>query len=62
MKNYKTQLAGAANVIKQHLTKTACSARIDTTLHMGSCIPQENPNNVIVWRDPRHKYQEINTL
>ena len=29
---------------------------------MASCIPQENPNHVIVWRDPYHKHQEMNTL
>ena len=42
----KAQLVGAANVIKQHLTKTPCSATIDTTLHMSSCIAQENPNQL----------------
>ena len=62
MRTYKTQLVRAANVIDQHVTKTACSATIDTTLHMASCIPQENPNHVIVWRDPYHKRQEMNTL
>ena len=29
------------DVIKQHLTKTPCSATIDTTLHMVSCIFHE---------------------
>ena len=39
VRTYKAQLVGAANVIEQHLTTTSCSATIDTTLHMGSCIP-----------------------
>ena len=38
VKTYDAQLIGAANIIKQHLTKTPCSAAIDTTLHMGSCV------------------------
>ena len=29
---------------------------------MGSCIPQENPKQIIVWRDPQHNRQEMNTL
>ena len=29
---------------------------------MASCIPQENSNHVIVWKDPYHKHQEMNTL
>ena len=29
---------------------------------MGLRIPQENPNHIIVWRDPHHKRQEMNTL
>ena len=62
MQTYKAQLVGAANVIEQHLTTTPCSATIDTTLHMGSCIPQENPNHIIVWRDLHHNRQEMNTL
>ena len=62
VRTYKAQLAGAANVIEQHLTTTPCSATIDTTLNRGSCIPQENPNHIIVWRDPHHKRQEMNTL
>ena len=41
VRTYKAQLVGASNVIEQHLTKTPCSAAIDTTLNMGSCIPQE---------------------
>ena len=51
---YKAQLVGAATIIEQHLTTTPCSATIDTTLQLGSCIPQENPTNIIVWRDPHH--------
>ena len=47
MRTYKARLVGAANVIEQHLTKTPCSATIDTTLHMGSCILQENLNHII---------------
>ena len=47
VRTYKAQLVGAA-IIEQHLTKTPCSATIDTTLHMGSCILQENPNHIIV--------------
>ena len=45
---YKAQQVGAPNVIEQHLTNTPCSATIDTTLNMGSCIPQENPDYIIV--------------
>ena len=62
MWTYKAQLVGAANVIEQHLTTTPCSATIDTTLQMDSCIPQENRNHVIVWKDPHHNRQEMNTL
>ena len=62
VRTYKAQLVGAANVIEQHLTKTPCSPTIDTSLHMGSYIPQENPNHIIVWRCPHHKRQEMNTL
>ena len=61
VRTYKAQLVVAA-IIEQHLTKTPCSATIDTTLHMGSCIPQENPNHIIVWRDPQHKRQKMNNL
>ena len=46
MRTYKARLVGAANVIEQHLTKTPCSATIDTTLHMGSCTRQENLNHI----------------
>ena len=53
---------GAANVIEQHLIKTPCSATIDVNLHMGSCISQENPNHIIMWRDHHHKRQEMNSL
>ena len=53
---------GAGNVIEQHLIKTPCSATIDVNLHMGSCISQENPNHIIMWRDPHHKRQEMNSL
>ena len=59
---YKSQLVGAANVIEQHLTNTPCSAAIETTLNMSSCIPQENPKHIIVWKDPQHNRQEMNTL
>ena len=62
VRTYKAQLVGAANVIEQHLTSTPCSATIDITLRMGSCIPQENPNYIIVWQDPHHNRQEMNTL
>ena len=62
MRTYKAHLVGAANVIEQHLTATPCSATIDNTLHMGLCIPQENPNHIIVWRDPHHSRLEMNTL
>ena len=62
VRTYKAQLVGAANVIKQHLTTTPCSATVDTTLHMGSCIPQENPNHIIVWKNPHRNRQEMNTL
>ena len=48
MYTYKAQLVGAANVIEQHLTKTPRYTTIDTTLHMDSCIPQENPDHIIV--------------
>ena len=58
----KAQLVGAANVIEQHLTNTSCSFTIDTTLNMGSSIPQENPNHIILWRDPHYKQEEMNTL
>ena len=51
-----------ANVIEQYLTKTPCFATIDTTLHMGLGIPQENPNHIIAWRDPHHQLQGMNTL
>ena len=59
---YKAQLVGAANIIEQYLTNTPCSAAIDTTLNMGSCIPQENPKHIIVCRDLQHNRQEMNTL
>ena len=59
---YKAQLVGAANIIEQYLTNTSSSAAIDTTLNMGSCIPQENPKHIIVWKDPQHNCQEMNTL
>ena len=62
VRTYKAQLVGAANVIEQHLTNTPCSAAIDTTLNMGSCIPQENPKHIIVWKDPQGSRQEMNTL
>ena len=62
VRTYKAQLVGAATIMEQHLTTTPCSATIDTTLQMGSCIPQENPTNIIVWRDPHHNRQEMNTL
>ena len=62
MRTYKAELVEAANVIGQHLTNTPCSATIDTTLNIGSCIPQENPNHIIVWRNPHHKRQEMNIL
>ena len=29
---------------------------------MGSCIPQENPKHIIVWKNPQHNHQEMNTL
>ena len=29
---------------------------------MDSCIPQENPKHIIVWKDPQHNCQEMNTL
>ena len=61
-RTYKAQLVRAASVIEQHLTTTPCSATIDTTLHIGSCIPQENPNHIIVWKNPHHNRQEMNTL
>ena len=61
-RTYKAQLVGAANVIEQHLTNTPYSAAIDTTLYMDSCIPQENPKHIIVWKDPHHNRQEMNTL
>ena len=48
LRTYKSQLVGAANVIEQHLTNTPCSAAIETTLIMGSCIPQENSKHIIV--------------
>ena len=35
---------------------------IDTTLNMGSCIPQEPPKHIILWKDPQHNRQEMNTL
>ena len=59
---YKAQLVGAANIIEQYLTNTSSSAAIDTTLNMGSCIPQENPKHIIVCRDLQHNRQEMNTL
>ena len=62
MRTYKAELVEEANVIGQHLTNTPCSATIDTTLNIGSCIPQENPNLIIVWRNHHHKRQEMNTL
>ena len=62
VRTYKAQLVGAANVIEQHLTTTPCSATIDATLNIGSCIHQENPKHIIVWREPHHKCQEMNTL
>ena len=62
VRTYKAQLVGAANVIEQHLTTTPCSATIDATLNIGSCIHQENPKHIIVWREPHHKRQEMNTL
>lgn len=55
VRTYKSQLIGAAKVIEQHLTNTRCSARLDTALNMGSCIPQVNRNHIIVWRDLHHK-------
>ena len=62
LRTYKSQLVGAANVIEQHLTNTPCSATMETTLNMGSCILQENPKHIIVWKDPQHNRQEMNTL
>ena len=59
---YKAQLVGEANVIEQYLTNTPCSVTIDTTLNMGSRIPQENPKHIILWRDPQHNRWEMNTL
>ena len=44
VRTYKAKLVGAANIIKQHLTNTPCSAAIDTTLNMGSCIPKKTPS------------------
>lgn len=61
VKTYDAQLIGAANIIKQHLTKTLCYAAIDTTLHVGYCILQDYPNH-IAWIDPQHKQHEMNTL
>ena len=58
----KAQLAGAAAVIEEHLTKTPCPATIDTIRYLGLCISQETPSHIIVWRDPHHKRQEMNTL
>ena len=62
VRTYKAQLVGAVNIIEQHLTNTPCSAVIDITLNMGSCIPQENPKHIILWSDPHHQRQEANTL
>ena len=62
VQTYKAQLVGAAAVIDGHLTKTPCPAIIDTNRYLGLCIPQENPSHIIVWRDPHHKRQEMNTL
>ena len=59
---YKAQLLGAAKVIEQHLSNTPSSAAINTTLNTGSCIPRENLKHIIVWRDPQHNLQEMNTL
>ena len=39
VQTYHSPLIGAASIIKQHLRKTPCSVAIDTTLHIGSCIP-----------------------
>ena len=62
MWTYKAQLVGAVNVIEQHLTNAPCSATINNTLNMGSCIPQENLNYIIVWRDPHRKHQEMDNF
>ena len=62
MRTCNAQLVGAANVIGQHLTNTPCSATIDTTLNIGSCILQETSNHIIVRGNPHHKRQEMNTL
>ena len=62
VRTYKAQLFGAAKVIEQHLTNTPCSAAINTTLNMGSCVPRENLKHIIVWWDPQHNLQEMNTL
>ena len=61
VQTYDAQLIGAANIIKQHLTKTPCSAAIDTTLHMGSWFPQEYPNHITLCTD-RHQKRELGTL
>ena len=53
VRTYKAQLIEAANVIEQHLTlsNTPYPAELDSTLNMGSWIPHENPNHIIVWTD-----------
>ena len=60
VRTYKAQLIGAANFIEQHLTlsNTSCLSAIDTTINMDACIPHENPNHIIVWRDTQDKRQE----
>ena len=58
VRTFDAQLAGAASIVQQHLTKTPYSAAIDTTLRMSSCILQEYSNH-IVWTDSHHKWQEM---
>ena len=62
VRTYKAQIVGANNVIEKHLINNPCSAAIDTTLNMGSCIPQEPPKHIILWKDPQHHRQEMNIL
>ena len=59
---YEAQVIGRSPTIEQHVTSSKCSSKIDAEIGIGHCIPEENEDQIIVWRDPHHNTTEMKSL
>ena len=61
VQQFQAQLVGKSSKIEQHLTDTECSSTINQLYDAGICNMNRSMK-VIVWRNPNHDYNEMQSL